>query len=274
MRWADLDAYGHVSNVVVLRYLQEARVDMLYVHARAHGAEGLAQGVLVARNEVEYLRPLHLEAGAVTVQTWVHRLGAAAVTLGYEVSSAGDERVAARARTTVTPFDPRTGRPRRLDTAERRVLGGYVHPDLPLPQARQPEPGPGLPGPVREHEIAVRFDDLDRYGHVNNVIHLEYLQEARIRIAGHGARPGGDAGFVVVHQQVEYRRPIAARIAPLVVRARVVGLTRRSWTLDYTIRDSATLFATGRSTQVGFDLATGRSRTLGDTERAALLAAS
>src|SRR4051794_35202290 len=50
-RWSDLDAYNHVNNVTWLEYLQEARVDMLFVHAPEHGAEGLADGVLVVRAE-------------------------------------------------------------------------------------------------------------------------------------------------------------------------------------------------------------------------------
>ena len=34
MRWADMDLLGHVNNVIYVDYLQEARVDMLRVHAR------------------------------------------------------------------------------------------------------------------------------------------------------------------------------------------------------------------------------------------------
>ena len=32
-RWADMDAYGHVNNVTWLEYLQEARIDLFFVHA-------------------------------------------------------------------------------------------------------------------------------------------------------------------------------------------------------------------------------------------------
>ena len=35
MRWADMDLQGHVNNVIYVDYLQEARVDMLRVHAAA-----------------------------------------------------------------------------------------------------------------------------------------------------------------------------------------------------------------------------------------------
>ncbi|MGH8826576.1 MAG: acyl-CoA thioesterase, partial [Jiangellaceae bacterium] len=75
LRWADMDAFGHVNNVVYLRYLQEARVDMLFVHAPKHGAEQLASGVVVARHEIAYRAPLHFRAEPVRVDTWVTRVG-------------------------------------------------------------------------------------------------------------------------------------------------------------------------------------------------------
>ena len=37
MRWADMDLQGHVNNVIYVDYLQEARVDMLRVHAETGG---------------------------------------------------------------------------------------------------------------------------------------------------------------------------------------------------------------------------------------------
>ena len=50
MRWSDMDAYGHVNNVVYLTYLEEARVDMLFALGSDHGDKALAEGVLVARD--------------------------------------------------------------------------------------------------------------------------------------------------------------------------------------------------------------------------------
>jgi acyl-CoA thioester hydrolase len=58
MRWADMDAYRHVNNAAFLRYLQEARVDMLFVHAAQRGATELAAGVVVNRHEIDYLAPM------------------------------------------------------------------------------------------------------------------------------------------------------------------------------------------------------------------------
>lgn len=30
LRWADMDAFGHVNNVAFLRYLEEARIDFMF----------------------------------------------------------------------------------------------------------------------------------------------------------------------------------------------------------------------------------------------------
>ena len=65
MRWADLDQLGHVNNVVYVDYLQEARVDMLRAHGR--GPRALADGLVVVRHEVTYLKPLIFDFRPVSV---------------------------------------------------------------------------------------------------------------------------------------------------------------------------------------------------------------
>ena len=63
------------------------------------------------------------------------------------------------------------------------------------------------------YPIAVRFSDVDVYGHVNNVKYFEYLQEARIRWMATLSR-GLDLPpmhFVVAQTDVDYRQPILFR---------------------------------------------------------------
>ena len=57
VRWADLDALGHVNNVVYVDYLQEARVDMFRSHAGLPARE-MEDGLVVARTQVRYREPL------------------------------------------------------------------------------------------------------------------------------------------------------------------------------------------------------------------------
>lgn len=127
-RWSDLDAYAHVNNVTWLEYLQEARVDMLFVHAPARGAEGLADGVLVVRAEIEYRRAMLFRQEPYPIEMWVSRVGAASFTISYEIAentSAG-RVLYGTASTVLAPVDVSTGRSRRLSAVEREVLGRFV----------------------------------------------------------------------------------------------------------------------------------------------------
>jgi len=124
-RWSDMDAYGHVNNVTWLEYLQEARVDMFFVHAPQRGTDKLAEGVVVARAEIDYKRPLVFRPDPVRIEMWVSRVGASAFTVDYEVLDEhpdGSRTVYARAATVLVPVTLGDGEPRRLTEQERGVL--------------------------------------------------------------------------------------------------------------------------------------------------------
>jgi acyl-CoA thioester hydrolase len=138
LRWADMDAFGHVNNAVFLRYLEEARVDLFFRLAREAMSEGpgdFESGVVVARHEIDYRRPLTYRAEPVTVELWVTRLGAASLTLAYEVKDVpgamagaadGEETLYAQAASVLVPYDLRRGAPRRLTDSERIFAEKYL----------------------------------------------------------------------------------------------------------------------------------------------------
>lgn len=131
LRWADMDALGHVNNVVYVDYLQEARVDMLQVHAPQAGGEALAAGVVVVRHEVEFVHPLVFRPRPVRIETWVSELRPARFTLRYEVLDEhpdGRRTTYTRATTVLAPFVFATERPRRISPEERAVLERFVEP--------------------------------------------------------------------------------------------------------------------------------------------------
>jgi acyl-CoA thioester hydrolase len=130
-RWSDLDAFNHVNNVTWLEYLQEARVDMLFVHAPERGAERLSAGVLVVRAEVDYRRPMVFRQEPYPIQLWVSKLGGGSFTISYEISeetAEGGRLLYGRAATVLAPVDLSTGAPRRLTPVEREVLGSFLEP--------------------------------------------------------------------------------------------------------------------------------------------------
>ncbi|GAA2469939.1 acyl-CoA thioesterase [Streptomyces sp. NPDC059506] len=124
MRWSDMDAYGHVNNVVFLRYLEEARIDFMFRLAPGDGDESFSGGSVVAHHEIDYLRPLVHRHEPVTVETWVTGIGAAKLTLAYEVKD--EDTVYVRASTVMVPFDFAANRPRRITPVEREFLEEYM----------------------------------------------------------------------------------------------------------------------------------------------------
>lgn len=125
-----MDAFGHVNNVVHVRYLEEARIDFMFRLAReaagskdAEGGEPFTGGSVVARHQIDYLRPLVHRHEPVTIETWVTKLSAASATLAYEIKDPGTVYV--RASTVIVPYDLEAERPRRLTAAERTFLEGY-----------------------------------------------------------------------------------------------------------------------------------------------------
>jgi acyl-CoA thioester hydrolase len=113
-----MDAYGHINNVVFLRYLEEARIDFLF-----RPDKQFKQGSVVARHEIDYKRQLVHRHEPVDIELWVTEVRAASFTLGYEVKD-GDQ-IYVRASTVIVPFDFEAQRPRRITEEEREFLQEY-----------------------------------------------------------------------------------------------------------------------------------------------------
>jgi acyl-CoA thioester hydrolase len=124
LRWADMDSFGHVNNVVFLRYLEQGRVDWMFETAREAGVEKFSLGTVVSRHEIDYLRPLVYRAAPVRVEIWVTQIKAASFTCAYEVRD--EDVVYARAQTTLVPYDLTAQRPRRIAPEERFYLEQYL----------------------------------------------------------------------------------------------------------------------------------------------------
>ncbi|ANW20167.1 acyl-CoA thioesterase [Streptomyces clavuligerus] len=129
LRWSDMDAFGHVNNVVFLRYLEEARIDFMFRLRPSDGSPSFSGGSVVARHEIDYVRPLVHRHEPVVIESWVTKIGAAALTIAYEVKDAeGADLVYARASTIVVPYDLEAGRPRRISAEEKSYLQRYLPP--------------------------------------------------------------------------------------------------------------------------------------------------
>ncbi|SDM09560.1 acyl-CoA thioester hydrolase [Geodermatophilus siccatus] len=124
MRWSDMDAYGHVNNVVFLTYFEMARVDLFFDRASLEEQTGLRRGTVVAAHDVQYRLPVVYSRDPLDVQIWVSGIRAAAFTCHYELSDHG--RRAVTGSTLLVPFDFAIERPRRLTPAEKAFLARYA----------------------------------------------------------------------------------------------------------------------------------------------------
>jgi acyl-CoA thioester hydrolase len=282
MRWADMDLLGHVNNVVYADYLQEARVDMLRVHARGPATGALAEALIVVSNRLVYVEPLVFDGRTVSIECWVTQVRAATATLVYEVFRETPEgrTVYLTASTVLTPYVFADERPRRFTAEERAALTAYLEEAPAL--GRAVEYGDPRFDPLGRYELRVRFSDVDVYGHVNNVKYFEFFQEARVSLMARQAEATGlpRPAVVVAQQDIDYRRPILFRAEPYECHTWVSHFGTRSMVLEGEIRDtqpgaapgSGELLARGRFVMVFFDPATGRSATPPEEFRQALLA--
>ena len=120
MRWSDMDAYGHVNNVVFLGYFEMARVDLFFERASLEERTGLRRGTVVAEHRIRYKRPVVYAAEPLEVQIWVSGVRAAAFTCHYEVFDHG--QLAVTGSTLLVPYDFSISRPRRLSAEEKEFL--------------------------------------------------------------------------------------------------------------------------------------------------------
>jgi acyl-CoA thioester hydrolase len=264
LRWGDMDAQGHLNNAAFVDYLQEARVDYLLSGPPAMH-DLLATGVLVVQHQVEYLRPAVFSSAGLPVELWVDAVGGSRFVIGYAVHT--DDGPALRARTSAAPYDLAAGRLRRLHAEERAVLAAACRPE----EALRPYPRVRWGAGGHRYPLAVRWSDLDSYGHANNVKYYDYVQEGRIALLAEalGWSADAEAGladvWVVVRQDVDYLRPLDFRVEPYEVVTVVTATGTRSVTLAAEIRDPLTgsVFAAARTVIVG-------PRPLEEGQRAAL----
>lgn len=138
IRWSDMDAYGHVNNVAFLRLLEDARV---YAFREWFGQERslLNEGIVVARQEIDYLAPLTFNYEPARIEVWCSRISGASFDVAYAVKQPGADLTYARSETTLVAYDLAAAAPRRLQDFEREALQAVAGsaPDMHSRRARR-----------------------------------------------------------------------------------------------------------------------------------------
>jgi acyl-CoA thioester hydrolase len=114
---------------------------------------------------------------------------------------------------------------------------------------------------------AMRWSDMDAYGHVNNTAYLAYLEQARVSMFFDRYDSSFAGGTVVAHHEITYLRPVVYHPEPLRLELWVDQIRAASFRVCYDVYDGETLAANAATNLVTFDFTTDRPRRLTKVER-------
>lgn len=121
--------------------------------------------------------------------------------------------------------------------------------------------------------VAMRWSDMDAYGHVNNTEFFRYTEQARIEaLALVKASP--DTGTLVVRHEVEYLRPLEYHPAGVLVDVWITRVGGAGFDLGYEVATDddgeRAVHARSASTMVMYSFSRAAPRRISDDERAFL----
>jgi len=127
---------------------------------------------------------------------------------------------------------------------------------------------------LHQCEIAVRWGDMDAYGHVNNALYMRYLEEARVQfLASIGAdMRGNGTDPVIINVGCTFLRPVSYP-ATVIIKSYVGEIGRSSFMVWYEVSTTDSpdqLCSEGYSKVVWMDHQTGRSVPLPEMIRNAI----
>ncbi|MDG6102087.1 acyl-CoA thioesterase [Dactylosporangium aurantiacum] len=120
------------------------------------------------------------------------------------------------------------------------------------------------------YHCALRWSDLDAYGHVNNARFLTLYEEARVALMFTAARNAGlstfEDGIVISRHEIDYLRPVDYG-DPVRIELWLEEIKASRLTVAYELFDGDVVASRARTVCVPFDLAAGRPRRVKDVER-------
>jgi len=81
---------------------------------------------------------------------------------------------------------------------------------------------------MHEIRIPIRWRDMDNYGHVNNAVYLNYLEECRDRMVEELFGTTETWDFVLAHVGIDFRNELTQADGEVIVRCEVAGFGRSS----------------------------------------------
>ena len=126
--------------------------------------------------------------------------------------------------------------------------------------------------PANVHIIPLRWNDFDRYGHLNNCAYLDVAQEARIIFTKEQFESQGhEFGVFVRHADIDFLRPVMPDTKEVEVTSTVTEVGNTSFKVAQEIKDrQGRVCAVVTTVLVAVDLSTASPREITQQERGIL----
>jgi len=174
VRWSELDASGTVSPANYLRYLLETAWDWgVAIGWGLNYSQNPDVLWLIRETEISFLQPLH-HNDEFDLTIWMVHWQRVRGTRCFELTRMGSGEAIAQGTQQVVYVDAKTGRPINLPEEEIfrfRLENPRVFPFERFPKITSVEDSFTM-------QRRVELMDLDSYDHVNNVIYVNYAEEA------------------------------------------------------------------------------------------------
>lgn len=205
VRWGELDPSGTVSPANYLRYLIETAWDWgVAAGMDANYSQNPDVFWLIRETEIRFLRPLrHNDVFDFTI--WMVNWQRVRGTRCFELTRKDDGAVVAQGTQHIVYMDAKTGRPTNLPEAEIEKF--RLEDPRVFPFERFPKIPPAGASFVMQRPV--EWMDLDSYEHVNNVIYVNYAEEAAAQdFSARGWGPaqlaGAGLGVAVKRVHIQY----------------------------------------------------------------------
>lgn len=122
VQWGDQDGFGHVNNIVYLRWFESARIEYLSqcgVEISAHGT-----GPILAAVNCDYRAQLRFP-DSVVIGARLAKLGNSSLTLFHQVFSVAQRTVVAEGNSVIVLFDYQAQTSVRIPDAIRNKLNQF-----------------------------------------------------------------------------------------------------------------------------------------------------
>ena len=121
IQWGDMDAFGHVNNVVYIRWFESARIDLLDTLKSTVTMTPGGIGPILASIKCDYKKQLHFP-DTVHIGSRVGKTGRSSMKVEHTVFSERLNSVAAYGTSALVVFDYQANRPVRIPDELRQAL--------------------------------------------------------------------------------------------------------------------------------------------------------